>query len=398
MKERLLFVAAGIAQTSGIREARERGYYIVAMDSAPDAPGFLEADEEFVADITRPEEIIRVYNSSHADALVCISCDAALLAVAIACKKLGLPGISVDAARISQSKLLQRQALSLVGMHVPKYQSVVDVGGALKAWDDFKVEACVIKPVDASGSRGVSFVGDRSAVAAAFSFAHQNSRSGVVLIESFMPGIEYSVEAWVVELEPQIIAISEKVRSKPPYLLDKEVHFPANLSPNKKELVIKYATDAIRACGLRDCPVHVEVVDGANGPVLIELAARGAGFKVFTEILPSITGKSMVQASIDTALGKQPDLKRKASELTAASLVFISPVDGVLKSVRGLEAASALSGVEEVVLYTKLGQRMNPLRSGSDRAGHVIVYNKDPAICRSTAHEAIKLIQLDVEL
>ena len=90
-----------------------------------------------------------------------------------------------------------------------------------------------------------------------------------------------------------------------------------------------------------------------------------------------------------------PNLKN-LGETTAASLVFISPRAGILKSVRGLEKVSSLPGVAEVMLYKKVGQRMNNLQSGSERVGHILVFNKDPAKCRSTARQALELIQLEV--
>jgi biotin carboxylase len=395
MKERLLFVAAGMAQTSAIQEARKLDYYIIAMDGAVNAPGFVEAHEVFIADITNPEEVVRVFCSSRADAIVSISCDAALIAVAIACEKLGLPGISVDNARVSRSKLLQRELISSAGLLVPQYRAVSTLDAALKSWDDFQVEACVFKPIDGSGSRGVSLVDQRVNVSVAFQNAQQNSSSGLVMIESFIGGIEYSVEAWVVNSNPHILATSEKLRSEPPYLLDKEVHFPDNLPPQKRRVMVDYAIRAIRACGFRDGPVHMELIYSDNGPVIVELAARGAGFKVFTIILPHITGISMVQASIELALGATPDLK-ELNEPTAASLVFISPKLGILKSINGLEKISTLAGVQEVMLYAKVGEHMNNLQSGSDRVGHILVFNKDPVKCRSTAQKALKLLELEV--
>ena len=127
--------------------------------------------------------------------------------------------------------------------------------------------------------------------------------------------------------------------------------------------------------------------------MIVELAARGAGFKVFTEILSRVTGLSTTLASIQTSLGKQPDLALRASG-SAASLVFVDPVPGVLHSVQGVEAARALSGISEVVIYVESGQLMNELRSGSDRAGHILSYGTDPVACRARAHTALDQICL----
>jgi len=396
MKERLLFVAAGLAQTPVIRDARAAGHHVIAMDCSADAPGLAEADEGHEANILDAAEIVRVCRTTGAQAIISVCCDAAMDAVAKACQELGLPGVRPEVVRISRNKLLQREAFRAAGLLTPNFRMVTEIEATLSAWDDFHTEACVLKPVDASGSRGVSFVNSRAALPAAFELARQHSCSGRVMVESFMPGTEYSVEAWVVGSEVHVLTTSEKLRTQPPYLLDRQIHFPDSLSAERRGLVVEHAVRAIQACGLQNCPVHLECIDHARGPMIVELAARGAGFKVFTEMLPRVTGLSTSRASIDVALGKVPDLTLRP-ETSAASLVFIDPVPGVFRAAHGLEAVRRLPGVSEVLLYTRPGQTMNQLRSGSDRVGHILVYEQDAATCRATAQKALDLIRLEVE-
>lgn len=393
MKEKILFIAAGLAQAPAIREARLMGYQVAAMDGEESALGLADADIAYVANILDANEIIRVAREFGAQAIVSVCCDVAMEAVAAACQVLGLPGIPPEVVRVSRSKLLQREAMRSAGLLVPQFASVSEADAALAAWDAFHSEAVVIKPVDASGSRGVSYVDNRDQVLPAFELAQQNSRTGQVMVESFMPGIEYSVEAWVVGEEIHVLATSMKVRTQPPYLLDRQVHFPDNLLPEQRQTMIDHALRAIRACGFRDCPVHLECIYSAQGPMIVELAARGAGFKVFTEMLPRVTGISTARASIQAALAETPDLEKK-QDVQAASLVFIDPVPGEFVRAEGEDAARALAGVREVAIYAKPGKIMSKLRSGSDRAGHILAYAPEPATCRATAQAALDQIRL----
>jgi len=393
MKEKILFVAAGLAQTPAIREAKCLGYDVAAVDGDAAAPGLQEASVAYVANILDAQEIIRIAREFGAQGIVSVCCDAAMEAVAAACEILGLPGIPSEVVRVSRSKHLQREALKSAGLLVPQFASVATQEDALAAWDRFKTSAVVIKPVDASGSRGVSYVDQRSQVATAFQLAAQNSRSQQVMVESFMPGIEYSVEAWVTGQEVHILATSMKVRTLPPYLLDRQVHFPDDLTQDQRHIMIDHATRAIVACGFRNCPVHLECIQSPTGPMIVELAARGAGFKVFTEILPQVTGLSTTLASIQASLGQMPDLHHHDSG-QAASLVFVDPVPGTFVRAEGLESSRALPGISEIVLYPQPGQTLNPLRSGSDRAGHILAYAADAAICRRTALQALQQIRL----
>ncbi len=393
MKEKILFVAAGLAQAPAIREATLMGYEVAAMDGDASAPGLADAPVAYVANILDAQEIIRVAREFGAQAIVSVCCDVAMEAVAAACQELRLPGISPEVVRVSRSKLLQRQAMQAAGLLVPQFTAVKTAEAALETWDGFRTGAGVIKPVDASGSRGVSFVNDREQVTAAFEVARQNSRSGLVMVESFMPGIEYSVEAWVVGDQVQVLATSMKVRTQPPYLLDRQVHFPDDLPPYQRQTMIDHAIRGIQACGFRDCPVHLECIWSPEGPMIVELAARGAGFKVFTEMLPRVTGISTARASIQAALGQEPELQRQ-HEGHGASLVFIDPVPGEFLHAEGVEEARALPGIREVALYPKAGDVLRELRSGSDRAGHILAYAPDPAACRATAQAALDQIHL----
>lgn len=396
MKERLLFVAAGLAQVPIIREARALGYYTIGMDGDAAAPGLQASHERCVANILDADEIVRIARRTRAQGVVSACCDVAMESVAEACAALGFPGTPKEVVRISRDKWLQREAIRAAGLLVPKYACVSDGEEAMQAWDRFQPAACVIKPVDASGSRGVRFVAERSQVPSAFEVARQNSRSGRVMVESFVPGTEFSVEAWVDGDEVYVLATSEKVRTDPPYLLDRQVHFPDSLSTEDRAQMKSEAVRAIRACGFRDCPVHLECIHSPEGFVIVELSARGAGFKVFSEILPRITGVSTALCSIQLGLGMKPDVKSSIQSM-AASLVFIDPVPGNFISAHGIEEMRSLPGVSEVELYVKPGQTMNELRSGADRAGHILVYDADASTCRGRAQEVLRGITLEIE-
>jgi biotin carboxylase len=396
MKKRVLFVAAGLAQAPAIREARQMGYYAIALDGDPSAVGFSEADESHVADILDAGEIVRVARMTASDGIVSVCCDAAMEAVAEACVELGLPGVSPEVVRVSRSKLLQREAMVREGLLVPQFAAVTAKEDAVRAWDRFGSTAVVIKPVDSSGSRGVGYVDERSRVGDAFELARRNSRSGWVMIESFVGGTEYSVEAWVVGTEVHVLATSMKVRTEPPQLLDRQVHFPDDLPLDRRQTMIDHAIRAIQACGFRDCPVHLECIYSRHGPMIVELAARGAGFKVFTEILPRLTGANMARASVEAALGEKPELSG-SGDFSAASLVFVDPVPGIFRAAAGLQLARKLPGIAEVVIYPREGERMNVLRCGADRAGHILVYGSRAEMCRATAQEALASIQIETQ-
>lgn len=389
----LLAVAAGTAQAPLIRDIAAMGICVMAMDQDPDAEGFKFAQQRFVADIQDEQEIIRVARSCDVDGIICISCDAALPAVVNACSILGLPSITPEMMAMSSNKRLQRQAMTKAGLPTPQYSIVTNPDDLAAIESARSNERVVVKPADCSGSRGVSLVDADDSIDKAVREAMAWSRSGEVLIESYLEGIEYSVEAWVSHGVIHILACSEKVRTLPPYLLDREVHFPPGLPEDVLKQLEQQARFAITACGYDNTPVHVECIACDEGPVVVELAARGAGFRVFSDMLKYVSGVDIAKACVDTALGKTPDLE-SARDCLAASLKFIDPVPGELIQITGVEQARQVPGINDITLYPQAGDILNELRSGADRAGHIIAYAETSEECRRASDLAASKIQL----
>ena len=143
-------------------------------------------------------------------------------------------------------------------------------------------------------------------------------------------------------------------------------------------------------------PVHMELIRSAKGVIVVELAARGAGFQVFTKILPYVTGIDTVELQIKMALGETIKIN-SIKQLKGASIRFISPKVGELKSVMGIEDAKSVAGVQEVLIYIKPGDKMRELKSGSDRIGHLIVFADNRIEAERQSQKAHELIKIELK-
>jgi biotin carboxylase len=133
-----------------------------------------------------------------------------------------------------------------------------------------------------------------------------------------------------------------------------------------------------------------------NGEVkVVELAARGAGFRVFTDIVPWVTGIDTVEQLIRLSVGDQPDFS--VTQNHAAVLRFPEFKPGVVTSVRGVESARALPGIFEASVYVKPGDIIRPLTSGSDRASHIIAFAKTRADAVAIARQAEERVCVQTE-
>jgi biotin carboxylase len=392
---KVLFVGAGPSQAPAIQHALNLGYEPYAIDANPNALGFKYALGFNIGDIRDPDFIKVCAQHYNVDAIVAVATDVSVPSVARACLSLGLPSVSVSAADISVNKLMQRNQFESAGLRVPKFIPFWDVNKA----HEFAIEIgfpVVIKPSDASGSRGVSLVKNKCDVIFASGRALEASHSRTGIIEEFIDGHEISVEGFVINGSFHAICFSEKKRTPPPYLLDTDVYFPDSLDQAERSSILNIASRALAACGLDNCPVHMEILRSNQGPVVVELAARGAGFRVFTNILPWVTGVDTIDIQLKLAMGKKVEIILR-EELRGAVIAFLPPVPGKLKCVEGLHLAREIPGIQEAEVYINAGVIMGELKCGADRIGHVIAFSENRQEAEMRTKQALSLIKFKVD-
>ena len=385
--KKVLIVGAGPAQYAGIVKAKEMGLYTIVVDRELNSPGLAIADLPLVIDIIETPRLIRVANQYHIDGVFSVSSEASVKPVAAIAEALGLPGISFDIAKIVTDKGMMREIYRENNVPSPEFKIVYSLEETYQYIKEISLPV-VIKPVDNAGSRGVSLVCNKNKIEDAYLQALSYSNKNKVIVEKFMDGTEVSVEAFVYNKNISILALSEKIRTSPPYLLDTTVMFPL---PCCSKLLINdicnVAIKAIKSIGIDNGPVHIEIMITNDGPKMVELAARGPGFKVFTEMIPFVTGVDVVKGVIKLSIGETPNLDITANR--SAVLKFIDSPHGIIKKLTDLEKVKTIDCVHEFDFYLSVGDMIKPVTCGDDRIGHIITF----AETREDALNAVELAE-----
>ncbi len=379
----ILFIGAGPAQTTGIQIAKSLGHRVLAIDGDPTAPGLKVADLCEVIDIKDLSKLVTFAKKCKIDGALTIASDICLRAVGAINDSMGLPGLTKEQVVLATHKGLMREKFVAAGIPGPKFFIIQNEKQLLIAADEVGFPA-VIKPVDNAGSRGVKFIQSYQELKKEYPETVKSSFSGEVILESFMPGAEVSVEAFIAQGNVHILTLSDKERTEPPFLLDTAVKFPSELSPDIRSKTVDTAINAIKALKLDDCPIHMELIITSEGPKVVEMAARGPGFKVYTDIIPHVTGVNCVSAQIDRLFNKEIDITPKEPLRGACILFFGSEKDGQIKKIQNLGQYEKWENVYELKIYVKPGDRVRKLASGSDRIGHIITL-------ADTRDEALKI-------
>lgn len=389
---KLMIIGAGPAQVAGIRRARELGFHVIAMDDNPQAPGLAAADQTDVGHVKDIAYMAALAKAEGVEGIFSVSVESALKTIAAVCQMLRLPGLTPAAAENATNKQRMREAWAVAGIPSPGSAACYSAEQCFAAAGAFGFPV-VVKPADSAGSRGVSVANAPSELAAAFQLARAHGTIGTVLVEEFMDGVEMSVEAFISGSRFVPLTLSDKIRSQPPYLLDTTVLFPSEQPDPIQSEAVRIVAEAARVLGIDSAPIHAEVMVTPNGPMMVELAARGPGFKVFTEMIPWVTGIDVVEQLIRLSVGEAPHFAEPLRRGSVLRFPEIAP--GRVTRIAGEEEARQVPGITDLEVYCKVGEIVRPLTCGADRAGHIISMAATRAEALAAVRAAESILQIE---
>lgn len=298
-------------------------------------------------------------------------------------RELGLHGPGPETVVRATNKEQMRRAFERGGAPSPRSQAVMTDESAVGAANDIG-GSIIVKPSRNSGSRGITHLNAGSSseqILQAFHRAMSESRDHSALIEQYIEGPEFSVEALVWNGRIEILAVTDKLTTGTPNFVEMGHSQPTQLPPDSAMAVRNAAISGIRALGLDWCAAHAEVKLAPSGPFLMEIGARLGGDFITTELVPRSTGIDMVAAAIQLSLGEEPDL-HPAHSSQGAAIRYFDPLPGVVEQIDGVAEARQMPGVKIVDVYMKPGDRVGVVDSSLARAGHVVAEGR-------TAEEAV---------
>ncbi|MBI4544225.1 MAG: ATP-grasp domain-containing protein [Gemmatimonadetes bacterium] len=339
------------------------------------------------------------------DAVIAAEDDGAVLAAAAAAA-LGLQHNPPQAVRAARHKHTMRQALSRAGIPGPDFWLLpVDMDPEDAAQ---RISfPCVLKPVFLSASRGVIRADDPAAFTAAFRRVaallaqpdvtrRGGDLAGKILVESYLPGLELALEGLLARGELRVLALFDKPDPLEGPFFEETFYITPSRLPAKVQATLADSTArSAAALGLRDGPVHAELRYNAAGVWPLELAPRSIG-GLCSRVLRSSTGASLEELLLAHALGR-PTHTWQREERAAGVLMIPIPRAGTLRAMRGLEAARAVPGVENVVPAINPGQRVVPLPEGNRYLGFVFARADTPAEVEAALRQAHRRLEVIIE-
>jgi biotin carboxylase len=374
MNAKILVIGAGIAQADAIVRAREMGYYVFASDGDAHAPGLRIANEGRVIDVKDVDAHLEWARKEKIDGVISYAADVCLPTVLAVREDLGLPGLGRFPMEVSLDKSRQRDIFKEAGLSQPQF-ALAGNDEELKKAVEITGLPVVVKPVDNSGSIGVSIVRTAGMLKDAFMRAKAGSKKGKVILEQFMEGLELTVEGFSINGVHHILAISDKFKPEWAECAAMQLAYPAQISSEAELQVVELMKHAYDAAKVDNTPTHSEVILTESGPKIVEMGCRGGGFYVFTKVVQAVSGYDIVANWTRLCTGG-PIENVRAARAGVVLRFMISNVSGELIRIKGIEDAQAIEGVEVGMFYSP-GDIIPKFHDDGSRAGWMIVRGKD---------------------
>ena len=388
--KKLLIIGASILQLPAIKKAKEMGLYVAVADFNPNAIGIQFADEFFNASTIDIDAICKVALEFKPDGIMTLATDMPMRSIAAATSLLGLPGISMETAIKSTDKGEMIKAFKEHNVESPWFYIIENKNTLDELMRNFSYP-CILKPTDNAGSRGVMLVNSEDELKEAYKYSVSQSRGGNVIIEEYMTGPEVSVEVMVIDNEPHVLQVTDKLTTGAPYFVEMGHNQPSLLPQSYIDKIKDLACRAVKSVGINCGPSHVEIKLTPDGPKMVELGARMGGDCITTHLVPLSTGIDMIKATIDIALGNKPNID--ATLQKGSAIRFFDAPNGTIKSIEGYDDAKLLNGVKEICFTKNIGDEVVEIHNSVDRCGFVIAQsdnaNKAIEICEQVKNKIL---------
>jgi biotin carboxylase len=304
MRQKILLHLGGApAQIPAIVYARSAGLRVVTCDYLPDNPGHAYADTSYNVSTTDQAAVLALARRLQIDGIVAYASDPSAPTAAWVSEQLGLPGAPVAAVRTLARKDLFRRFQHENGFFAPDYTVVAaeDDAGAACAAEGLSGRL-VVKPVDSSGSKGVSLIDQPEQLGPAVQAARACSRLGSVIVERCVtsPYHQLHGDGFVVQGQLIFAGLCDHYFD---HLAPVASVFPSSIDRDLHDLALHEVTRLLSLVGYNTGAVNIELRVLSDGRIfIVEIGPRSGG-NYIPQLMMRATGFDEVAAVIDTAMG-----------------------------------------------------------------------------------------------
>ncbi|MBP5403119.1 MAG: ATP-grasp domain-containing protein [Treponema sp.] len=414
----VLILGAGLMQKPAIESAKELGLKVFVIDANPDAVCTGLADVFKQIDLKNKEEIadyaVELKEKHNLKAVFTAGTDFSA-SVAYASEKAGLLSHTYQASMNASDKVLMRKCFKEACVPSPEFiqihrSKICEV--LTKEYVQTFSYPMVVKPTDNMGARGCRMIRSNDELLYSVEEAVKNSRSGNCILESYMEGPEFSIDALVYDGTMTITGFADRHIYFPPYFIETGHTMPTKIEKRKYDELIKTFADGVKALGLTRGAAKADIKYTHQGAMIGEIAARLSGGYMSGWTYPYSSDFNLTKAALQIAMGDTPDELEKnripldiespfklftvESKKVSAERAWIS-IPGKIKKIIGLDQKCDENIIRNILPRCKEGDAVTFPRNNVEKCGNIISVSEDYETAVKSCEGFIKNIVIELE-
>ena len=376
--KKLLLLGGSAQQVVAIETAKKLGYYTVLCDFLTDNPGQYSADKFYLVSTTDKEAVLDVAKTENIDGILAYASDPAAPTAAFVAEKLELSGNPYESVEVLCNKDRFREFLKNNGFCTPEAKGYSDIHSA---FDDIKNGyfrmPVIVKPVDSSGSKGVSKINDPDEALEMLEYAMSFSRGKRIIVEEFVEKFGYQIAGDGLSIDGKLVFRYFANDHFNPKCVNPFVPISASFPYNMPDYIQDKVHDEIQRLltllNMKTCTYNFDMrIDDEYNVYLMEVAPRDGG-NYIPQIIRYATGVDLVEYSVRGAMGE----KIKAPDHSVPSGFYAyyavhSLRDGILEKIEFADGVEEKHIIENHII-NKPGDRIRAFTGANSTLGCLLM-------------------------
>lgn len=300
---KIAIIGASYLQLPLYLKAKELGYTTIGFSWPDGAIAKDYCSQFYPISIIDKEEILKICEAQKIDGILTIASDVAVTTVCYIAEKMSLVGNGIESATYSTNKYLMREQLSKAGLNSPKYH-LISYQSDLNLLAKHINYPAIVKPVDRSGSKGVTKINSQHELEIAANNALEASLCKQAIVEEFINGTEVSVEMVSFNGQHYGLSITDKETTGAPHFVEIAHHQPSCHSPQLQNAIYEACKKGLDALNIKNGASHPEFIISSDGIYVTEIGARMGGDFIGSDLVYLSTGYDFLKGVIEISLGK----------------------------------------------------------------------------------------------
>lgn len=308
--KKILLLGGSAQQVVAIETAKRLGYYTVLCDFLTDNPGQYVVNQFYLVSTTDKDAVLEVAQKEQVDGVLAYASDPATPTAAYVAEKMGLPGSPYESVEILCNKDKFRAFLKEYDFCTPKAKGYTNVNEALRDIQkgNFKYPI-IVKPVDSSGSKGVSCIDSFEQAKKLLEYAMTYSREHRIILEEFVEKYGYQIAGDGLSVDGKLVFRyfandHFDARCKNPFV-PVAASFPYNMPDNVQDRIHATIQRLLTLLEMRTSTYNFDMrIDKNYNVYLMEVAPRDGG-NYIPQVIRYATGVDLVECSVKAAMGEK---------------------------------------------------------------------------------------------